>query len=85
MKTEDLTPILNVNHVLFLIGPSGSGKTFIANYLAKNHNFELVLSSMTREPREGEVNMVDNEILSLDEYEKVDIYHSLNLFPDFTF
>lgn len=60
------------NSPLLIVGPSGSGKTFIADFLVKNYPFKLVLSSMTREPRKGEKNLVDNEFLSFEDFEKVE-------------
>lgn len=60
------------NHPLVISGPSGVGKTYLTNYLIKNYPFKLVLSTMTRQPRPGEVHMVDNEFLSEEEYKKVE-------------
>lgn len=61
-----------MHNPLLIVGPSGSGKTFIANYLVEKYPFKLVLSSMTRAPREGEKNMVDNEFLTIEEYAEVE-------------
>ncbi len=52
-----------------IAGPSGIGKTFLLSHLVKNYPFKNVLSTMTRKPREHEVNMVDNEFLTEEQYE----------------
>lgn len=44
--------------IIVLVGPSGSGKTSIGEILSKNGIPRLVTTT-TREPREGEVNEVD--------------------------
>lgn len=57
---------------LVLSGPSGSGKTYLMNFLTENYGFKNVLSTMTRQPRVGEIHMVDNEYLSHEEFDEVE-------------
>ena len=57
---------------LFVIaGPSGVGKgTIIKNLLDSDKNLALSVSSTTRKPRSGEVNGVNYNFLSQDEFKK---------------
>jgi guanylate kinase len=56
---------------LVISGPSGVGKSFLADYLVQNFPFKQVPSTTTRLPRSGEVNMLQNEFLTDEEFEKV--------------
>lgn len=55
---------------LVIVGPSGSGKTYLVERLAKLYPVQLVLSSMTRQPRAGEQNLVDNEFLTDQQFDQ---------------
>ena len=55
---------------LVIVGPSGSGKTYLVEQLAELYPVELVLSSMTRQPRAGEQNLVDNEFLTDQQFDQ---------------
>ncbi|MEI7604451.1 MAG: hypothetical protein WCJ19_05540 [bacterium] len=61
-----------MNQPLVITGPSGVGKTFLMDYLCDNYKFDNVLSTMTRQPREGELTMVDNEYISDETYDFVE-------------
>ena len=55
---------------LFIISaPSGAGKsTLIRKLLSSNNNFELSVSATTRPPRDGEINGVDYQFISENEF-----------------
>ena len=55
---------------LVVVGPSGSGKTYLVERLVGLYPVQLVLSSMTRQPRAGEQNLVDNEFLTDQQFDQ---------------
>ena len=57
--------------MLILIGPSASGKTEVAKLLAKNHNITKIVTYTTRAPRVNEVNGVDYNFVSVEEFAKL--------------
>ena len=57
--------------MLILIGPSASGKTEVAKLLAKNHNITKIVTYTTRSPRVNEVNGVDYNFVSVEEFAKL--------------
>lgn len=57
--------------MLILIGPSASGKTEVAKLLAKKYNITKIVTYTTRTPREHEVNGVDYNFVSIEEFAKL--------------
>lgn len=57
-------------HLFIISGPSGVGKSTLRQALVKDHNLAYSVSATTRAPREGEVDGVDYEFLSTEEFEK---------------
>ena len=57
--------------MLILIGPSASGKTEVAKILAKKYNITKIVTYTTRQPRIHEVDGVDYNFVSLDEFAKL--------------
>ena len=56
--------------MLFVLqGPSGSGKTTQAAHLAREKNFEKIITATTRPPREGEVHGRDYYFLDENTYD----------------
>ena len=56
--------------VLILIGKAAVGKDTILKQLVKQYNFIPIISDTTRPTREGEVDGVDYNFISLDEFRK---------------
>ena len=54
--------------MLILIGPSASGKTVIAKELAAKYNITKIVTYTTRAPRINEVNGIDYNFVSLEEF-----------------
>lgn len=54
--------------MLILIGPSASGKTEVAKLLAQKYNITKIVTYTTRKPRVHEVDKVDYNFISLDEF-----------------
>lgn len=54
--------------MLILVGASASGKTEIAKLLIKNYNFEKLVTSTTRIKRENEVDGVDYNFLTPEQF-----------------
>lgn len=52
--------------IYVLVGPSGSGKTTIGNELSK-HGIKKLVTTTTRQPRNGELNGVDYYFITKDE------------------
>ncbi len=60
------------NIMLILSSPSGAGKTTITKKIQqKYHSFKISVSHTTRKPRSNEVNGVDYNFVSHDEFEKL--------------
>ena len=57
--------------MLILIGPSASGKTEVAKLLAKKNNITKIVTYTTRAPRVNEVNGVDYNFVSVEEFAKL--------------
>lgn len=57
--------------MLILIGPSASGKTEVAKLLAKKYNITKIVTYTTRQPRVNEVNGVDYNFVSVEEFAKL--------------
>ena len=57
--------------MLILIGPSASGKTEVAKLLAKKYNITKIVTYTTRAPRVNEVNGVDYNFVSVEEFAKL--------------
>lgn len=57
--------------MLILIGPSASGKTEVAKLLARKYNVTKIVTYTTRAPRVNEVNGVDYNFVSIDEFAKL--------------
>ena len=63
---------MNKGRVFILSGPSGIGKdTVLKELLKRNDNIRLSISSVTREPREGEVNGVKYNFITREAFEKM--------------
>lgn len=67
------TPRVTARHPkpLVLTGPSGAGKSTLTGFITKNlkDKFAFLVSSTTRQPREGEVNGVHYNFISKEEFE----------------
>ena len=57
--------------MLILIGPSASGKTEVAKLLAEKYNITKIVTYTTRKPRIHEIDTVDYNFVSLDEFAKL--------------
>jgi len=58
--------------ILILSSPSGAGKTTLAKRIAnKDNNFKVSVSYTTRAPRPNEINGVDYNFVSIDEFQKL--------------
>ena len=68
--------------MLILIGASASGKTEVAKLLAKKYNITKIVTYTTRQPRIHEVNGVDYNFVSVDEFARLT---SLNFFVETTY
>lgn len=54
--------------LIALIGKAGSGKSFLQDKWVKERDYHKVVSSTTRPPREGEINGVDYNFISEEEF-----------------
>lgn len=54
--------------VTILVGPTASGKSTVLTELCRLHDFEKLVTTTTREPREGEVNGVDYHFLTKEDF-----------------
>lgn len=70
------------DYMLILIGPSASGKTEVAKLLSSRHNITKIVTYTTRKPRIHEVNGVDYNFVSVDEFAMLT---SENFFVETTF
>ena len=58
--------------ILILSSPSGAGKTTLAKKIAdKDNNFRVSVSYTTRAPRPNEINGVDYNFVSIEEFQKL--------------
>jgi len=58
--------------ILILSSPSGAGKTTLAKKIAdKDNNFKVSVSFTTRAPRPNEINGVDYNFVSIEEFQKL--------------
>ena len=57
--------------MLILIGASASGKTEVAKLLAKEYGITKIVTYTTRNPRVNEVNGVDYNFVSIEEFAKL--------------
>lgn len=57
--------------MIILFGPSASGKTEIAKYLSQKYNIKKVVTNTTRPMRIGEINHVDYNFISIEEFLKL--------------
>ena len=58
--------------ILIWSSPSGAGKTTLAKKIAnKDNNFKVSVSYTTRAPRPNEINGVDYNFVSIDEFQKL--------------
>lgn len=57
--------------MLILIGASASGKTEVAKLLAKEYGITKIVTYTTRKPRVNEVNGVDYNFVSIEEFAKL--------------
>ena len=68
--------------MIILCGPSACGKTEIAKYLSQAFSLKKVVTNTTREKRIGEVNHVDYNFITKEEFLKLKdqellLYHLL--------
>ena len=54
--------------MLILIGESGSGKSTIEKMLKENYDYRKIATYTTRSPRNGEINGVDYNFISPEEF-----------------
>ena len=59
-----------MKEVMILVGGSGSGKNTVMEELCNNYNYEKLVTTTTRKPREGEVNGVDYHFITIEEFSK---------------
>ncbi len=57
---------------LIISGPSGVGKTYLEKYLIAHHNFKRIQSTITRPIRAGEVQGLDYNFITEEEYKKME-------------
>ena len=57
--------------LICLLGPSGSGKTTIARYMKEELEFVEIVTSTTREPREGEIDGITYYYVDEDEFDEL--------------
>ena len=62
-----------MKRISFFLGESGCGKTYLQEYLLNKYpnTYRRIMSTTTREPREGEVNGVSYDFLSKEEFIKL--------------
>lgn len=56
--------------MLIIIGKTGSGKSTVVNELVSNYGYEKAITDTTRPMRPGELNGVDYNFLSVEEFER---------------
>lgn len=54
--------------IIVLLGASGSGKTTLGKYLTDAFSIPKLITNTTRQPRDGEVNGIDYNFTSVDEF-----------------
>jgi guanylate kinase len=59
-----------MGRIIVLVGPSGAGKTTISNKSIVGGPFRTFVTTTTRQPRPREVDGVDDEFISTDEFQK---------------
>lgn len=57
--------------MIILVGASASGKTEVAKYLIKNYGFEKVVTYTTRAKRPGEIDKIDYNFVTKDQFLKL--------------
>ena len=57
--------------IVTLSGVTGTGKSFFKNVISKELNFENLVIVTTREKRVGEINGIDKEFVSEEEFTKL--------------
>ena len=58
------------NLIVVLSGPSGAGKGSLYKEISKRRNVSKYVSATTRKPREGEINGVDYDFITVEEFKK---------------
>lgn len=64
---QKIKPLRKIK-LIAVVGKSGSGKDYLSSLWAKERDYHKVVSSTTRPPREGEVNGVDYNFISEEEF-----------------
>lgn len=59
------------DYMLILIGPSASGKTEVAKLLSSKYNITKIVTYTTRSPRVHEVNGIDYNFVTIDEFARL--------------
>ncbi len=57
--------------MIVLVGESASGKSSIEKHLVENYGYNKIVSYTTRQPREGEVNGVDYNFVTVEQFCKL--------------
>lgn len=57
--------------MIVLVGESASGKSSIEKHLVKNYGYNKIVSYTTREPREGEVDVIDYHFISVEQFKSL--------------
>lgn len=59
---------MNKIKLIAVVGKSGSGKDYLSSFWAKERDYHKVVSSTTRPPREGEINGIDYNFISEEQF-----------------
>lgn len=60
---------VSAKKIIVLVGASGSGKTTLAKYLEEKYGIPRLVTTTTRQPREGEVYGVDYHFVTVTEFQ----------------
>ena len=63
---------VSAKKIIVLVGASGSGKTTLAKYLEEKYGIPRLVTTTTRQPREGEVFGVDYHFVTVTEFQRLE-------------